>query len=50
MKRRSVLVLVALLGLVVLVVGAVDYLNRDRCLDAGGRWTADARTCEGVGQ
>jgi hypothetical protein len=42
----------AALVLVILVVAAYTvgarFLQQDRCLDAGGRWSSDIGTCEGA--
>ena len=45
MNRRSIIVL--LIGVLATVGGltAATLLERDRCLDAGGRWVAAARQC-----
>jgi hypothetical protein len=47
MNRRSLIQL--LIGIIATVAGlaALNAIRQDRCLDAGGQWVANARSCVG---
>jgi hypothetical protein len=47
MNRRSLIQL--LIGIIATIAGlaALNAIRQDRCLDAGGRWMAAARSCVG---
>ena len=44
-RRRLAALLIGTAGMLLALLTATSLLQ-DACLDAGGRWLADARTCE----
>lgn len=46
-RTRAVLLLVALMLVVAIARWLAGFVAQDRCLDSGGRWNGETRSCEG---
>ena len=44
--RRSLAAMLAGIAAMLVALSLATYLRQDACLDAGGQWSAVARTCE----